>query len=88
MALTAKQKIFADGYLIDLNATRVTRQLIRKSKRTKLLKRQRAEYTLGWNYDKNGWWYADSKTSYYKSCWHIINGHKYRFNSDGYALTG
>ena len=43
-----------------------------------------AEYT----HDKNGWWYADTKTTYYKSCWQIINGHKYRFNSDGYALTG
>ena len=46
------------------------------------------EYTLGWNQDNNGWWFADSKTSYYKSCWQVINGHKYRFNSDGYALTG
>ena len=47
-----------------------------------------AEYTHGWNHDNNGWWYADSKTSYYKSCWQVINGHKYRFNSDGYAFTG
>ncbi|MFT4107870.1 MAG: N-acetylmuramoyl-L-alanine amidase [Lacrimispora sp.] len=46
------------------------------------------EYTVGWNYDKNGWWYADTNTSYYKSCWQIINGHKYYFNPDGYALTG
>lgn len=45
-------------------------------------------YTPGWNKDKNGWWYADSKTTYYKSCWKIINGHKYRFNPDGYAVTG
>ncbi|MGL6218677.1 MAG: hypothetical protein ACRC36_11620 [Lacrimispora sphenoides] len=46
------------------------------------------EYTLGWNHDNNGWWYADSKTTYYKTCWKIINGSKYRFNPDGYALTG
>ncbi|NNJ31586.1 M15 family metallopeptidase [Lacrimispora defluvii] len=46
------------------------------------------EYTVGWNHDKNGWWYADTKSTYHKSCWQIINGHKYRFNSDGYALTG
>lgn len=46
-----------------------------------------AEYTVGWNHDDNGWWYADTRTTYYKSCWQIINGHKYRFNSDGYALT-
>ncbi|MDU3397119.1 MAG: CHAP domain-containing protein, partial [Clostridiales bacterium] len=25
---------------------------------------------------------------YYKSCWRVINGHKYYFNSDGYALAG
>lgn len=47
-----------------------------------------AEYTLGWSHDENGWYFADTKTTYYKSCWQIINGHKYRFNSDGYALTG
>lgn len=46
------------------------------------------DYILGWNKDKNGWWYADSKTTYYKSCWKIINGHKYYFNPDGYAVTG
>jgi glucan-binding YG repeat protein len=46
------------------------------------------QYTLGWSHDDNGWWFADSKTTYYKSSWQIINGHKYRFNSDGYALTG
>ena len=46
------------------------------------------EYTVGWNHDENGWYFADTKTTYYKSCWQIINGHKYRFNSDGYALTG
>lgn len=45
------------------------------------------EYTLGWNRDNNGWWFANTKTSYYKSCWQIINGHKYYFNPDGYAVT-
>jgi hypothetical protein len=45
-------------------------------------------YTLGWNHDANGWWYANSKTSYLKSCWQIIDGHKYYFNPDGYAVTG
>lgn len=47
-----------------------------------------AEYTPGWNHDKNGWYFADTKTTYYKSCWQVINGHKYYFNPDGYALTG
>lgn len=45
------------------------------------------EYTLGWNHDENGWWYADTAHSYKKSAWAVINGHKYRFNQDGYALT-
>ena len=47
-----------------------------------------AEYTVGWNHDENGWYFADTKTTYYKSCWQIINGHKYYFNPDGYAVTG
>ena len=45
------------------------------------------KYKPGWNYDGNGWWYADTQSTYYKSCWQIINNHKYRFNQDGYALT-
>lgn len=44
-------------------------------------------YTSGWNHDANGWWYANSETTYYKQCWQIINGHKYYFNPDGYAVT-
>lgn len=43
------------------------------------------EYTVGWNHDENGWWYADSKTTYYKSCFKTIEDHKYYFGSDGYA---
>lgn len=50
--------------------------------------KMKPSYELGWNHDNNGWWYADSKSTYHKSCWQIINGHKYRFNPDGYALTG
>ena len=45
------------------------------------------EYTIGWHHDSNGWWYACSKTDYYKSCWKVINHHKYYFNPDGYAVT-
>lgn len=45
------------------------------------------KYKVGWNHDENGWWYADTDHSYKKSVWEIINGHKYRFNQDGYALT-
>ena len=45
------------------------------------------DYVLEWNRDSNGWWYAFSSTDYYKSCWQIINGHRYYFNPDGYAVT-
>lgn len=44
-------------------------------------------YEVGWHHDDNGWWYADSESTYLKDCWEVINGHKYRFNQDGYALT-
>jgi N-acetyl-anhydromuramyl-L-alanine amidase AmpD len=49
------------------------------------LKQQK--YEIGWHHDTTGWWYADTESSYYKSCWQIINHHKYYFNSDGYAVT-
>lgn len=45
------------------------------------------QYAVGWHHDNNGWWYADTPHSYYRSCWQTINHHKYYFNSDGYALT-
>lgn len=44
-------------------------------------------YTLGWNHDENGWWYADTEQTYYKSEWKLINRHWYYFNKDGYAVT-
>ncbi|MCI8517014.1 MAG: CHAP domain-containing protein [Hungatella sp.] len=46
------------------------------------------KYTVSWNQDQKGWWYADTENSYLKSCWKVINGHKYYFNQEGYALTG
>lgn len=49
--------------------------------------RQSAKYETGWHHDDNGWWYADSESTYYKSCWQTINGHKYYFNPNGYAVT-
>lgn len=45
------------------------------------------KYTVGWNHDENGWWYAYAEDSFYKGTWKTINGHKYYFNSDGYAVT-
>ncbi len=45
------------------------------------------EHEPGWHRDSNGWWFADAKSTYYKSCWQNINGHRYYFNPDGYAVT-
>ena len=44
-------------------------------------------YEPGWHHDQNGWWYADTEAAYLKDCWKDINGHRYYFNQDGYALT-
>lgn len=46
------------------------------------------KYVPGWNSDSNGWWYADSESTYLASCWKDINGHRYYFGKDGYAVTG
>lgn len=45
------------------------------------------DYVVGWHHDDNGWWYADTNGTYHKSGWQVINGHKYYFNPDGYAVT-
>lgn len=44
----------------------------------------------GWIKDDKGWWYrkADTVRSYYAGEWANINGHRYYFNEDGYAVTG
>lgn len=46
------------------------------------------KYAVGWNKDDVGWWYADTKKSYLKNCWKILNGCKYYFNAKGYAVKG
>lgn len=45
-------------------------------------------YTVGWNQDTEGWWYADSSNSYYSSCFQLINRCWYYFDAQGYAVTG
>ncbi len=44
------------------------------------------KYTIGWHKDKNGWWYADTETTYYKSKWAKIKGKWYYFDDSGYML--
>ena len=48
----------------------------------------KAPYVIGWNSDDNGWWYANSESSYYKDEWQVINGHWYYFDVNGYAVKG
>nr|DAE63243.1 MAG TPA: hypothetical protein [Caudoviricetes sp.] len=43
-------------------------------------------YTIGWNKDDQGWWYADTTTTYYKSRWAEIGGEWYYFDEKGYML--
>lgn len=45
------------------------------------------KYTLGWHQDSEGWWYADSETSYCKECWKNIKGDWYYFKEDGYIMA-
>ena len=46
------------------------------------------KYTVGWYHDAFGWWYANTTDTYLKSCWQTINGHRYYFNAEGYAVVG
>lgn len=50
--------------------------------------RTKPEYTIGWHKDDRGWWYADTTSNYYRSCWQVINHHWYYFDDEGYILTG
>lgn len=46
------------------------------------------KYTIGWHQDEKGWWYAKSTKAYARNQWLVINGCKYYFNNEGYAVTG
>ncbi len=50
--------------------------------------RNEKRYTLGWNKDDIGYWYADTEKTYLKDCFKDINGYRYYFNEDGYMLKG
>lgn len=41
-----------------------------------------------WVNDRNGWWYRNSDGSYPVSCWRIIEGARYSFDSYGYMQVG
>lgn len=43
---------------------------------------------IGWNLDKNGWYYLRSDRSYPKSDWELIDGKYYHFDANGYMQTG
>ncbi len=45
------------------------------------------KYTIGWHKDTRGWWYANSTTTYYKSCWAKIKDKWYYFDKEGYMIA-
>ena len=59
----------------------------RKDVKAAMSNTTKKQYTLGWNKDDHGWWYADSATTYYKSRWAEINGKWYYFDDKGYMLA-
>ena len=59
----------------------------RKDVKAAMSNTTKKQYTLGWNKDDHGWWYADSATSYYKSRWAEIDGKWYYFDDKGYMLA-
>ena len=44
------------------------------------------KYTVGWNHDSKGWWYADTTATYLKGTWKYIDGAWYYFNEEGYVV--
>lgn len=46
------------------------------------------EYTRGWRYNPNGWWYQKSDGSWPENCWEYIDGRWYRFAQSGHMVTG
>ena len=46
------------------------------------------KYTIGWNRDDIGWWYANTTSTYYKSGIFQIGNKLCYFNDAGYAVAG
>ena len=42
----------------------------------------------GWQYSKEGWWYAPSESTYYANGWLELDGKQYHFDLNGYMDTG
>lgn len=49
---------------------------------------EEAKYVKGWHKDQSGWWYADSESTYLSNKWQNINGARYYFDKEGYAVKG
>ena len=49
---------------------------------------QSVGYKIGWNEDKNGWWYATDSTNYIQDKWENIDDSWYHFNNGGYCSKG
>lgn len=59
----------------------------REAERGLFLTPMAAPTVIGWNKTQYGWWYQWENGSWPRECWQTINGHRYYFNADGYALT-
>lgn len=83
--LTASKYLTSDAYLMAGNV------LVYEGHHTAMALQygSKANYLKGWNYDVYGWFHSMARgQDYLKSCWQIINHHKYYFNQEGYAVTG
>lgn len=45
-------------------------------------------YRVGWHHTDKGFWYADTEKTYYRNRFAIIDGYRYYFDEEGYAVTG
>lgn len=48
---------------------------------------QSSSYVIGWQKDKNGYWYVYGDGSYPKNTWKTIDGKDYYFNKNGYMAS-
>lgn len=88
--LTESKYLTSDEYLLmgDILLCESHHACINLDTGKKVRDAEEKTYTLGWNRDNRGWWYADTNKTYLKDTWQLISGYWYYFGSDGYAVVG